>query len=74
MVTAGEISTRSAVLSTYALCGFANLGSIGVQIGGLSALAPERRPDFARVALRAMIAGALACQLTACIVGVLGTF
>lgn len=74
MVEAHAISTRAAVLSTYALCGFANFGSIGVQIGGLSALAPERRADFARIALRAMVAGALACQLTACIVGVLGDF
>jgi CNT family concentrative nucleoside transporter len=73
-VQAHVISTRSAVLSTYALCGFANFGSIGVQIGGLAALAPERRPDFARIALKAMIAGALACQLTACIVGVIGAF
>ncbi|MFI5403753.1 MAG: nucleoside transporter C-terminal domain-containing protein, partial [Planctomycetota bacterium] len=72
MVKAGEISTRSAVLSTYALCGFANFGSIGIQIGGLSALAPERRPDFVRLAFRAMVAGSLACQLTACIVGVMG--
>jgi CNT family concentrative nucleoside transporter len=74
MARAGELSTRAAVLSTYALCGFANFGSIGVQLGGLSALAPERRPDFARLALKAMIAGSLACQLTACIVGVIGGF
>ncbi len=74
MVKAGGISTRAAVLSTYALCGFANFGSIGIQIGGLSALAPERRPDFARLALRAMVAGSLACQLTACVVGLIGAF
>ena len=69
-----QLQTRSIVLSTYALCGFANLGSIGIQIGGLSGLAPERRPAFARLAFRAMVAGTLACQLTACIVGVLGQF
>ena len=69
-----QLQPRSIVLSTYALCGFANLGSIGIQIGGLSGLAPERRPAFARLALRAMVAGTLACQLTACIVGVLGKF
>jgi CNT family concentrative nucleoside transporter len=74
MIQKGELSTRSAVLSTYALCGFANFMSIGVQIGGLSALAEGRRPDFVRVALRAMVAGSLACQLTACIVGVVGSF
>jgi CNT family concentrative nucleoside transporter len=74
MVRAGDISPRTAVLSTYALCGFANFMSIGIQIGGLSALVPGRRPDFARLALRAMVAGALACQLTACVVGVIGRF
>ena len=69
---AGEIGERSAVLATYALCGFANFMSIGIQIGGLSQLVPERRSTFSKLALRAMIAGALACQLTACIVSVIG--
>jgi CNT family concentrative nucleoside transporter len=72
MIEKGEIGARSAVLSTYALCGFANFMSIGIQIAGLGQLAPTRRADFARLALRAMVAGALACQLTACIVGVIG--
>jgi CNT family concentrative nucleoside transporter len=74
MMASGEIGARSAILSTYALCGFANFMSIGVQIGGLSQLAPERRADFSRVAFRAMVAGSLACQLTACVVGVVGEF
>jgi len=74
MVKTGLISERSAVLSTYALCGFANFMSIGIQIGGLSALAPGRRSDFASLAFPAMIAGAFACQLTACIVGLIGNF
>jgi len=69
MIREGAISTRSEVLSTYALCGFANFMSIGIQIAGLGQLAPTRRADFSRLALRAMIAGALACQLTACVVG-----
>ncbi len=73
-ISKGAISTRSAVLSTYALCGFANFMSIGIQIGGLSQLAPEQRPLYARLALRAMVAGALACQLTACIIGLIGAF
>ena len=60
---------RSEVISTYALCGFANLGSIGVQLGGLGAMAPERRDDMAKVAMRAMIAGNVACFMTACIAG-----
>jgi len=72
MIEEGAISPRAQVLSTYALCGFANFMSIGIQIGGLSQLAPGRRPDFSRLALRAMVAGAFACQLTACIVGVIG--
>ncbi|MHC4960226.1 MAG: NupC/NupG family nucleoside CNT transporter [Planctomycetota bacterium] len=74
MIKDGTIQPRSAILSTYALCGFANFMSIGIQIAGLSGLCPGRRSDFSRLALRAMIAGALACQLTACIVGVIGTF
>ncbi|MEE8104436.1 MAG: nucleoside transporter C-terminal domain-containing protein [Planctomycetota bacterium] len=74
MIQNGEIGTRAQVLSTYALCGFANFMSIGIQIGGLSPLAPNNRPLYARLALKAMFAGALACQLTACIVSVIGQF
>ncbi|MCC6428740.1 MAG: NupC/NupG family nucleoside CNT transporter [Phycisphaerales bacterium] len=69
-IRAGTISPRSAQIATYALCGFANLPSIAIQIGGLSAMAPERRGDFASIAPRAMIAGALACWTTGAIAGV----
>ncbi len=62
---------KSVVIATYALCGFANFASIGIQIGGLSALAPSRRQDFAQLGLRAMIAGTLACFQTAAIAGML---
>ena len=62
---------RSFVLTTYALCGFANFSSIAIQIGGIGALAPERRNDLARLGLRAMIGGLLACYLTATVVGIL---
>ncbi len=62
---------KSAIIATYALCGFANFSSIGVQIGGLSALAPSRRHDFATIGFRAMIAGTLACFQTAAIAGIL---
>ena len=65
------LDERSFVLSTYALCGFANFGSIAIQIGGIGALAPERRGDLARLGLKAMIAGLFACYLTAMVVGVL---
>ncbi len=65
------ISQRSAVLTTYALCGFANFSSIGIQIGGIGALAPNRQGDLARLGLRAMVAGTLACFMTACVAGLL---
>jgi len=60
---------RSAKMAAYALCGFANFGSIGIQIGGISALAPARKGDLARLGLRAMIAGAFASWMTATIAG-----
>ncbi len=65
------IQPRTFVIATYALCGFANFGSVAIQIGGIGALAPERRGDLARLGLRAMAAGALACWLTACVAGLL---
>jgi CNT family concentrative nucleoside transporter len=65
----GSISPRAAQIATYSLCGFANLPSIAIQIGGLSALAPDRRSDFATIGLRAMVAGALACWMTGTIAG-----
>lgn len=63
--------SKSVIIAAYALCGFANFASIGVQIGGLSALAPSRRHDFAKIGFRAMIAGVLACMQTAAIAGIL---
>jgi CNT family concentrative nucleoside transporter len=65
------LTRRSRTLLTYALCGFANFGSIGIQIGGIGALAPERRGDLARLGLRAMLGGTIACLMTACVAGVL---
>ena len=61
---------RSAAIATYALCGFANFGTIGIQLGGLSTLAPERKTDLARLALRAMVGGAFASWSTAAIAGI----
>jgi CNT family concentrative nucleoside transporter len=66
-----SLSPRSAVIASYALCGFANFASIGVQIGGLGVLAPERKKDVSEVALKAMIAGAMATCMTAAIAGML---
>lgn len=65
----GVMTHRSREIAIYALCGFANLPSIAIQIGGLSAIVPERRADFVRIAPRAMIAGALACWTTGAIAG-----
>jgi CNT family concentrative nucleoside transporter len=65
------ISPRSFTIATYALCGFANFSSIGIQLGGIGAIVPERRGDLARLGLRAMIAGTLANYLSACIAGIL---
>jgi CNT family concentrative nucleoside transporter len=65
------LDPRSFTIATYALCGFANFSSIGIQIGGIGALAPERRSDLARLGLRALVAGTFANFMTACIAGVL---
>ncbi len=65
------LSERSVVILTYALCGFSNFGSIGIQIGGIGAIAPERRKDLALLGMRAMIGGTLACMMTACVAGIL---
>lgn len=65
------MSARAATILTYALCGFANLGSIAIQIGGIGAIAPERRQDLARLGVRAMIGGLLASYMTACVAGLL---
>lgn len=68
-----DVSARAYVVATYALCGFANLGSVAIQIGGISAIAPSRRADLARLGLRAMLAGTVATFLTASIAGALLT-
>jgi CNT family concentrative nucleoside transporter len=66
-----RLSDRSFLILTYALCGFSNFASIGIQIGGIGALAPERRKDLTEIAFRAMLGGMLACCMTACIAGIL---
>jgi CNT family concentrative nucleoside transporter len=71
LVKQQAISERSQIISTYALCGFSNIGSIGIQIGGIGAMAPQRQGDLARLGVRAMIAGSVACFMTACIAGML---
>jgi len=66
-----EASERTKTILTYALCGFANVGSIGIQLGGLGPLAPDRRADLVKLGVRAMIGGLLACYLTACLAALL---
>ena len=65
------LSERSKVILTYALCGFSNFGAIGIQLGGIGPLAPNRKADLAQLGLRAMFGGMLACCMTACIAGAL---
>ena len=66
----GLMSKRAIIISTYALCGFANFSSIGIQIGGISAIAPSRKSDVAKIGLKAMFGGAIASWLTATIAGI----
>ncbi|NXN43477.1 S28A3 protein, partial [Rhinoptilus africanus] len=65
------MTVRSEVIATYALCGFANFGSLGLVIGGLTSIAPSKKRDIAGGAFRAMIAGTVACFMTACVAGML---
>jgi CNT family concentrative nucleoside transporter len=67
----GSLDPRSFMIATFALCGFANFSSIGIQIGGIGALAPNRRNDLARFGIRAMLAGTMANLMSASIVGLL---
>jgi CNT family concentrative nucleoside transporter len=65
------LSERGRLIASYALCGFANFGSIGIQIGGYASLAPERRGELSRLGLRAMVGGLLTTCLVACVAGIL---
>jgi len=67
----GALDPRSFTIATFALCGFANFSSIGIQIGGIGALAPEQRGQLAKFGIRAMLAGTMANLMSACIVGIL---
>jgi CNT family concentrative nucleoside transporter len=66
-----SLDPRSFSIATFALCGFANFSSIGIQIGGISALAPNKRSELAKLGFRAMIAGTMANLMSASIVGIL---
>ena len=65
----GSLDPRSFTIATFALCGFANFSSIGIQIGGIGALAPEQRSQLAKFGIRAMLAGTMANLISASIAG-----
>jgi CNT family concentrative nucleoside transporter len=71
LVAEGGISQRSAVIASYALCGFANFGSLAILLGGVGGLAPARRPEVASFGLRSILSGSLASFMTACVAGLL---
>ncbi|HPG36870.1 MAG TPA: nucleoside transporter C-terminal domain-containing protein, partial [bacterium] len=64
-------SERSTVIATYALCGFANFGSIAILLGGIGTMAPSRRGELASLGIKALIGGTIACFITANIAGIL---
>ena len=70
-VNKNTLSERSTIIASYALCGFANFGSIGIQLGGIGAMAPDRKSDLSKLVIRAMLGGAIASWLTASIVGII---
>ena len=70
-VSNNTISERSIIIASYALCGFANFGSIGIQLGGIGSMAPTRKKDLSKLVFKAMLGGAIASWLTASIVGIL---
>jgi len=65
----GDLSERSRLIMTYALCGFANFGSLGIMIGGLGAMAPERRGEIVALGMKSILAGTLATLMTGAVVG-----
>jgi CNT family concentrative nucleoside transporter len=71
LMAAGELGERSRVIASYALCGFANFGSLAILLGGIGGIAPGRRPEVASLGLRSILAGSLASFMTACMAGLL---
>jgi CNT family concentrative nucleoside transporter len=68
-IPAGALSDRSRLILTYALCGFANLGSLGILIGGMVAMVPERRAEIVSLGAKTIVSGSLATLMTAAVVG-----
>ena len=71
LIPQGVLSEKAVLISTYALCGFANFSSIAIQIGGIGGIAPDRKADLAKLGLKAVLGGSLATMMTATIAGVL---
>jgi CNT family concentrative nucleoside transporter len=69
-IAAGEIGERAAIIASYALCGFANFGSLAILLGGIGGMAPGRRRDVAELGLRSIAAGTLATMMTGCVAGI----
>jgi CNT family concentrative nucleoside transporter len=67
----GVLSERSRIIMTYAMCGFANLGSLGIMIGGMGAMAPERRNEIVNLGMKSIIAGTLATCMTGAVIGII---
>ena len=67
--SAGKLSPRSEAIATFAICGFSNPGALGIMVGALSAMIPEKKEQVTKVALRAVISGSIVCFLTACTAG-----
>ena len=65
----GELSKQSRIILTYGLCGFANLGSLGILLGGLSAIVPERRAEIVSLGPKSLLSGNLACFMTGAVAG-----
>jgi CNT family concentrative nucleoside transporter len=66
---AGELSERSRIIMLYAMCGFANPGSVGIMIGGMGAMAPQRRSEIVALGVRSLVAGTLAACMTGAVAG-----
>ncbi|OUW20322.1 MAG: NupC/NupG family nucleoside CNT transporter [bacterium TMED161] len=71
MIGENGLSEKTAVIASYALCGFSNFASIGIQLGGIGSIAPDRKKDISKLVTKAMIGGAIASWITACIAGIL---
>lgn len=74
MIKSGVLSHKSVIIASFALCGFANLGSVATQVGGIGELAPNRRKDIAKLGIKALICGTMASYMSATIAGILSSF